>query len=66
MQHITLKVEGMSCGHCVSAVEGTLKELGASGQVDLAAKTVTVQYDESKLQLDAIKAAIEDQGYDVV
>ncbi|WP_019534671.1 copper ion binding protein [Paenibacillus ginsengihumi] len=66
MQHITLKVEGMSCGHCVSAVEGALKELGASGQVDLAAKTVTVQYDESKLQLDAIKAAIEDQGYEVV
>lgn len=56
----------MSCGHCVSAVEGALKELGASGQVDLAAKTVTVQYDESKLQLDAIKAAIEDQGYEVV
>ncbi|WP_438448890.1 cation transporter [Gorillibacterium sp. sgz5001074] len=66
MAQATLKVEGMSCGHCVKSVEGALKQAGASGTVDLNAKTVTVQYDESKLNLDAIKAAIEDQGYDVV
>jgi len=65
MKEITLKVEGMSCGHCVSAIEGTLKNLGASGKVDLAGKTVSVSYDESKLSLDKIKEAIEDQGYDV-
>jgi copper chaperone len=61
-----LKVEGMSCGHCVKSVEGALKNAGATGTVDLNAKTVTVQYDESKLSLEAIKTAIEDQGYDVV
>lgn len=61
-----LKVEGMSCGHCVKSVEDALKNVGAAGTVDLSAKTITVQYDESKLNLDAIKTAIEDQGYDVV
>lgn len=66
MAQATLKVEGMSCGHCVKSVEGAVKQAGASGTVDLNAKTVTVSYDETKLSLDAIKAAIEDQGYDVV
>lgn len=66
MKEITLKVEGMSCGHCVNAIEGTLKNLGASGKVDLAEKAVSISYDESKLSLDKIKEAIEDQGYDIV
>jgi len=66
MANTVLKVEGMSCGHCVSAIEKALAEKGASGKVDLASKNVAVEYDESKLSLDAIKEAIEDQGYDVV
>lgn len=65
MSNVTLKVEGMSCGHCVSAVEGAVKGAGAVGKVDLAAKTVAIEYDESRVSLDAIKDAIEDQGYDV-
>lgn len=66
MQNVTLQVKGMSCGHCVNSIEGALRELGASGKVDLAGHKVTVEYDESKLSLAAIKEAIEDQGYDVV
>jgi len=65
MKEITLKVEGMSCGHCVSAVEGGVKKLGADGKVDLAGKSVTVKYNEQTVSVDAIKTAIEDQGYDV-
>ncbi|MGG1554347.1 copper ion binding protein [Paenibacillus ferrarius] len=65
MQQITLKVSGMSCGHCVNSVEGAVKALGASGKVDLAGGTVTVDFDETKLSVDAIKEAIEEQGYDV-
>lgn len=65
MQSTVLKVEGMSCGHCVSSVEGAVKKLGASGKVDLQAGSVTVEFDESKVSLDAIKEAIKDQGYDV-
>lgn len=65
MTNVTLQVEGMSCGHCVKAVEGALEEIGAAGKVDLASKSVAVAFDESKVTLDAIKAAIEDQGYDV-
>ncbi|WP_409343146.1 cation transporter [Paenibacillus sp. MBLB4367] len=66
MKEITLKVEGMSCGHCVSAVEGAVKQAGAEGKVDLASKTVTVKFHDGAVSVDAIKSAIEDQGYDVV
>ncbi|UVI30790.1 copper chaperone CopZ [Paenibacillus spongiae] len=65
MEKQTLKVEGMSCGHCVASVEGAVKKLGASAKVDLAGKQVAVDYDSSKVSLDAIKEAIEDQGYSV-
>ena len=66
MAQTVLKVDGMSCGHCVNAIEKALDQVGASGKVDLAGKKVAVEYDESKVTLDSVKAAIEDQGYDVV
>lgn len=66
MTNVVLNVEGMSCGHCVNSIEGALKEIGAQGKVDLAAKSVSILYNEESLSLEAIKEAIEDQGYDVV
>lgn len=65
MATITLKVNGMSCNHCVMSVEKALKEIGANGSVDLASKQVTVEYDDAAISLETIKEAIEDQGYDV-
>jgi len=56
----------MSCSHCVNAIEGAMKEIGATGKVDLADNKVTVDFDENKLSLEKIKEAIEEQGYDVV
>ena len=65
MAKATLKVEGMSCQHCVSSVEGALKEIGAEGKVDLQGGSVEVAYNENSTTIEKIKAAIEDQGYDV-
>ncbi|AKG37154.1 copper ion binding protein [Paenibacillus durus] len=66
MANVVLNVEGMSCGHCVSSVEKAVSNLGASATVDLASKTVAVDYDDSKVSVGTIKEAIEEQGYDVV
>ncbi|WP_211747158.1 copper ion binding protein [Paenibacillus sp. Marseille-Q4541] len=66
MSNVTLNVKGMSCNHCVKSVEGALESVGAKGNVDLAAGTVSVEYDEQKVTVDQVKHAIEDQGYDVV
>lgn len=68
MSQVVIKVEGMSCNHCVQAVESALKRLEGvtEAKVSLADKNVTVQYDDSKVNVETMKAAIEDQGYDVV
>jgi copper chaperone len=66
MATVTLQVQGMSCNHCVNSVEGALKEIGAKGQVHLSQGTVTVEYEEGKLSVEALKEAIEEQGYDIV
>ncbi len=61
-----LKVEGMSCGHCVNSIESSVGELEgvSSVKVDLASNQVTVQYDNAET-LKKIKETIEDQGYEV-
>lgn len=64
METIILQVEGMSCGHCVAAIEGELKELGVSGKVDLASKAVSVTLND-KVSIEDVKNAIEEQGYTV-
>ncbi|EJS71246.1 copper chaperone [Bacillus cereus] len=67
MEQFTLQVEGMSCGHCVNSIEGSVKELNGVEQVkvQLAEGTVEVTIDSSVLTLKDIVAVIEDQGYDV-
>lgn len=65
MQTVTLKVQGMSCGHCINSIEGALKQMGAEGKVDLNNDLVTATFDEAQLSLESIKEAIEEQGYEV-
>lgn len=67
MQTVTLNVQGMSCGHCVKAVEGSVGQLEGINQVSvkLAEALVEVTFNESEVTLDKIKETIEDQGYEV-
>jgi len=67
MEKVTLTVEGMSCGHCVKAVEGSVGKLNgvASVKVSLENKSVDVEYNADEVTLEAIKETIDDQGYDV-
>jgi copper chaperone len=65
MQQAKFQVTGMTCQHCVNSIEKALKDIGASGRVDLQGGTVTIDFDENKLSLNAVKEAIEEQGYDV-
>lgn len=68
MKQITLNVEGMSCSHCVNAVTKAVTALDGVSEVkvDLAEKTVTVDYHADEVSLESIKEAIEEEGYDVV
>lgn len=61
-----LKVEGMSCSHCVNSIELSVGALNgvSSVKVDLANNEVTVEYDNAET-LKEIKETIEEQGYEV-
>lgn len=67
MEKVTLNVQGMSCDHCVKAVEGSVGALNGINavKVNLKAATVNVEFDPEKVSLDQIKETIDDQGYDV-
>lgn len=63
----TLKVEGMTCGNCVKAVEGSLNKMPGvnSANVNLELGSVDIDYDTSVVGLRKITEVIEDQGFDV-
>ncbi|MFE0588522.1 heavy-metal-associated domain-containing protein [Micromonospora echinospora] len=63
----TYQVQGMTCGHCVSAVSS---ELGAVAgvtdvQVDLASGQVTVTSD-APLETETVHAAVDEAGFELV
>lgn len=65
MNEINLKVEGMTCDHCVKTIEGSLGKLGAIARVNLKENRVSVHFDPEKISPDLIRGTIEDQGYTV-
>lgn len=67
MPHTTITVEGMTCGHCVTAVRSEVGDLPGvtdvvvdlgSGQVDITS--------EAPLDAAALAAAVDEAGYVVV
>lgn len=60
----TFEVPGISCGHCVDAISSEVSALDGvtAVDVDLETKIVTVTGGHH----DAIVAAIDEAGYDVV
>ena len=68
MENVTLKVQGMTCGGCVASVTRVLKSVpGVSDvAVTLQPGVANVTFDPARTQAPALRAAIEDAGYDVV
>lgn len=62
----TIFIEGMYCGHCVSAVQEALLSLEevTAAEVDLAGKKAVVETTAADNSI--LQEAIEDIGFDVV
>ncbi|MDX9827955.1 MAG: heavy-metal-associated domain-containing protein [Spirochaetia bacterium] len=60
-----LKVEGMSCGHCVMHVQSALEDVPGvkSAKVNLLERTAMV--DGEDLNDQALRAAVSEAGYSV-
>jgi copper ion binding protein len=63
----TVTVQGMTCGHCVAAVEQEVGRIpGVTGvEVDLATGAVVIA-SEAPVDAGAIAAAVDEAGYEVV
>lgn len=62
---LTFAVQGMNCGSCVRHIHEAIQANfpGATAQVDLAAKQVTVTFDPAVASGEAIAQVLEEDGY---
>jgi copper chaperone len=68
MTKATLKIQGMTCNHCVMRVAKALKAVSGvqDAQVDLQKAEAVVTYDEGKVAQDKLGFAVVEAGYKVV
>ena len=65
MSTATLKITGMSCQHCVSAIKLALGRVPGvtRTEVDLSGGRAVVDYDAARTSPSALANAVMDQGY---
>ena len=59
------KIEGMSCQHCVMAVQKGLSKLNLK-KYEVNIGSAEVEFDENQIKDEMIIKAIEDAGYKVI
>lgn len=66
MATTTLKIQGMTCDHCVRAVTHALESQDgvARAEVDLGAGRAQVEYDEGRVSPRDLASAVADEGYE--
>lgn len=61
------KVEGMTCGHCASAVTTEIKKIAGVEDVRVTVESGAVVVDSaSLLNVDDVAAAVDEAGYALV
>ena len=60
-----LNIEGMTCEHCVRAIDGRLRRTPGVQVDKVVVGAVDLHYDKSKISLDDISELISDEGYTV-
>jgi copper chaperone len=65
MDRMTMKIDGMSCGHCVSAVTKALETLPDVQVEQVKVGSATVAFDPATTTESRIAEAVETKGYRV-
>jgi copper chaperone CopZ len=66
LEHLTYRVDGMSCDHCKVAVTGEVGQVSGVQSVDVDLETKLVRVAGTDLDAAAVVAAIDEAGYDSV
>ena len=65
MKEITIKIDGMSCQHCVMRVKKALEGLSGVSGLSVEVGSARMSFDESKIQQADIENAIIKAGYKI-
>lgn len=63
MEDLKLRIEGMTCQHCVRAVKGRLERTPGVSLKSVEIGSAELTYDPARTNLDEIEEAISDEGY---
>ena len=63
MESLHLKIEGMTCQHCVRAVDGRLRRTPGVEVNGVTIGSADLRYDPSRTNVDEISEVIADEGY---
>jgi copper chaperone len=63
MENLTLHIEGMSCGHCLNAVNKALSSLEGVQIDSVKIGRAELRYDPARIDAARIAAAVSDEGY---
>ena len=66
MKRISFALGGMSCGHCVGAVDSALSQLDGVAIEHVRVGSATVAFDPETTTPSVIAAAIRESGYRVL
>lgn len=62
----TISIEGMHCQHCVAAVNEALQAVPCVTSVSVSLENNNAVVEGTSLDDAALKAAVEDTGFDVI
>jgi copper chaperone len=65
MERVSLKIDGMSCDHCVLAVTRAVQGLDGVEAERVEIGSARLRYDPARNGVEEIVRAIEDEGYAV-
>lgn len=65
MDHVTLGVEGMSCGGCVLSVEKALARVPGVRSVKVSLEKKEAAVEGEHLDEAVLRAVVEDAGYEI-
>jgi copper chaperone len=65
MVGMTMKIDGMSCGHCASQVRKALEALDGVNVQQVTVGSASVAFDPATMPESRIMDAVEEQGYHV-
>jgi copper chaperone len=65
MAEINIKIDGMSCQHCVMSVKKAVDAVEGRNSSEVSVGSAKISYDDIKTDRDAFVKAVQDAGYKV-